>query len=425
MVVKPPVSVKKTKFKFAHLADCHLDSWREPELKKVNLDAFLSALDICKSENVDFVLIAGDIFHASTPELDILRTAVAKLKELKDAGIRIYIIPGSHDFSYSEKTMLRVLEAAGLFVNVSRGNVDEEGKIRLEFTVDDKTGAKITGLLGRAGSLEMEYYENLDFGAAEKEEGFKIFMFHSAIEEYKPEFLKNISSLPLSLLPKGFDYYAGGHVHERFEKDELGYGRIAFPGALYPVKFDELEKYKAGGFFIVEFDGQIRSKFVRMEPHRVVAFKLNLEGLTPQSAEQRIMDALKKEIMTDAIVLLRLNGTLASGKPTDIDMNSVAEYVKKEGALIFKRSTVKLSSKEFEEVSIEAKGDIRQIEADLIREHIGKIKIKTEDEKKLTTDLMSALDNLKEEQETIDHYNERVLEISKKVLKIADFGKGS
>ncbi len=412
--------VKPSKFKFAHMADCHLDSWREPELKKVSLNAFLEALDICMDEKVDFILIAGDMFHVASPDIDILRSAVLKLKEVRDKGIRIYVIPGSHDFSYSEKTMLKVLEAAGLFVNVSRGHVGEDGKIKLEFTHDDATGVKITGLLGRSGALEQEYYDNLDYESARKEDGFKIFMFHSAIEEYKPEFLKNIGALRMSSLPKGFDYYAGGHVHERFEKDENSYGKIAYPGALYPVKFDELEKYKAGGFFILEYDDTLKSRFVSIEPHKVVAIHLNLEGLGIEKAEEKIMSALKNETLMDAIVLLRLRGVLGSGKPLDIDMNRISEYVKNEGALIFKRSTTKLSSKEFEEVNIEIKGDIHQIEEDLIDEHKCKIKINSNDEKKLTIELMESFDSPKDEGETVERYSERMLNSARKVLKIED-----
>jgi len=408
----------KKPIRFAHLADCHLDSWREPELKNVNLDAFREALDICKKEQVDFILISGDIFHTSTPDLDILRSAVEKLKDVKDSGIGIYIIPGSHDYTYTEKTMLKVLEAAGLFINVSKGQAGEDGRINLVFTKDKKTGAKITGIPGRAGGLERTYYESLDIQSLEKEDGFKIFMFHSAIEEYKPEFLKSVEAIPLSCLPKGFAYYAGGHVHERFEKDEAGYGKITYPGALYPVKFDELEKCRSGGFYIIEYDNHLKSRFVKLEPHIVVSLNLDLEGMAPEKCHEKIMACLKREMLTDAIVLMRLKGTLSSGKPTDIDLNSVSEYVKKEGALIFKRSTANLSSKEFEEIKIEAKGDIRQIEDKLIDEHKGKIKIRSGDEKKLTSDLMSSLEPAKEEHETADHYDRNVMESAGKAFKI-------
>jgi DNA repair exonuclease SbcCD nuclease subunit len=48
--------------KFAHLADCHLGGWRYPELQQLNFDSFKTALEICKKEKVEFVLIAGDLF---------------------------------------------------------------------------------------------------------------------------------------------------------------------------------------------------------------------------------------------------------------------------------------------------------------------------------------------------------------------------
>ncbi len=85
------------------------------------------------------------------PSIDGLKEATKKFKELLDKEIPVYIIAGSHDFSPSGKTMLDVLECAGLMVNVSRGE-EVDGKLKLKFTIDKKTGAKITGLLGkRAG----------------------------------------------------------------------------------------------------------------------------------------------------------------------------------------------------------------------------------------------------------------------------------
>ena len=75
-------------------------------------------------------------------------------------------------------------------------------------------------MLGKKGSLEKEYYQALDKENLEKETGYKIFLFHSALTEFKPEELKDIESHPLSLLPKNFNYYAGGHVHYVFDKEE-------------------------------------------------------------------------------------------------------------------------------------------------------------------------------------------------------------
>ena len=172
--------------KFSHLADCHIGSWRDEKLNSLSTEAFVRALDISLQEQVDFILIAGDIFNTSLPAIEKLKTATKKLKEVKDHGIPVYIIPGSHDFSPSGKTMLDVLEHAGLFINVVKGTVTAENKLQLRFTVDLKTGAKITGLLGRKGSLERKYYETLDPTNIEQEDGFKIFLFHTALAELKP-----------------------------------------------------------------------------------------------------------------------------------------------------------------------------------------------------------------------------------------------
>jgi len=147
------------------------------------MNAFVKTAKICIKNKVDFILISGDLFNTSLPGIDRLKTTVDVLKNIKDNKIPVYIIPGSHDFSPSGRTMLDVLESAGLLKNVVKGEVVEE-KLRLKFT-KDPSGAKITGMLGRKGSLEKAFYQDLDLKSLEKEDGFKIFMLHSAITELK------------------------------------------------------------------------------------------------------------------------------------------------------------------------------------------------------------------------------------------------
>ena len=199
--------------KFSHIADCHIGAWRDPKLKELNIKAFFEAIAISLKEKVDFILISGDLFNTSLPGIDKLKDVVKILKNLQNKEIPVYLIPGSHDFSPSGKTMLDVLEEAGLCINVVKGKVDENKKLNLQFTVDKKTGAKITGMLGKRGMLERSFYEELNREPLEKEPGFKIFMFHTALTELKPKKLEMMESAPISLLPKNFDYYAGGHVH--------------------------------------------------------------------------------------------------------------------------------------------------------------------------------------------------------------------
>ncbi len=106
--------------KFAHLADCHLGGWRESKLREANEKYFTAVIDKILQEKVDFCLIAGDLFNTSFPPMDCLKLCVEKLKQLQDAEIPVYIIAGSHDFSPSGKTVISVLESAGLAINVAK-----------------------------------------------------------------------------------------------------------------------------------------------------------------------------------------------------------------------------------------------------------------------------------------------------------------
>jgi len=168
--------------KFAHMSDCHLGSWsNHPDLKEYSIIAFEKAIDECIKESVDFVIIAGDLFDTSIPPIDVMRRAAAAFRKLKESSIGVYVISGSHDYSPSGKTMLSVLEDAGLLVNVFKYE-EVDKKIKLLFTKDEKTGVKFTGIMGRKGSLEIEFYKRLD-REIEKEPGKKIFVFHAGLAE--------------------------------------------------------------------------------------------------------------------------------------------------------------------------------------------------------------------------------------------------
>ena len=402
--------------KFAHLADCHIGSWRDPKLKDTSTLAFCKAIDKCIKEKVDFMLIAGDLFNTSFPRLDNLKTVVSKFKQLKDLNIPVYIVPGSHDYSPSGKTILDVLEEAGLFVNVFKGTV-ENGKLKLNFTIDKKTGAKITGILGKKGALEKTYYEKLITENLEAEKGFKIFIFHSGIDELKPKEMENIISQPLSLLPKGFDYYAGGHMHIVDEKQIDGYGKIAYPGPLFPNSFAELEKLERGGFYIVE-ENKLRWEPIQI--YNVEKIQIDCNHLTPEEVKNKIFEKIKNKEFNNTLVLIRLNGTLESGKPSDIDFKEIFNTLYGKSAYFVMKSSHALMSKEFEEIKTDAR-NVEDIEQFLIKEHLGQIKLEKlplYKEEELIKKLMVVLSAEKVEGETVADFEKRIKEEVSRFLEI-------
>ncbi len=402
--------------KFAHMADCHIGSWRDPKLKDTSTLAFIKAVDKCIQEKVDFILIAGDLFNTSFPRLDNLKSVVSKFRQLKDMGISVYIVPGSHDYSASGKTILDVLEEAGLFFNVFKGTA-EDGKLKLKFMIDEKTGAKITGMLGKRGALEKAYYEKLLLDNLEEEKGFKIFIFHSGIDELKPKEMENIISQPLSLLPKGFDYYAGGHVHIVENKEIEGYGKIVYPGPLFPNSFSELEKLGGGGFYIYE-DGNLRFETVQI--YNVEKLELKCDNLAPEQIKEKITSHFKNKELNNTVVLIRLNGVLASGKPSDINFKEIFDFLYSKSAYFVMKSSHALISKEFEEIKTDA-GNVDDIESFLIKEHLGQIKVENltlEKEGELVKSLMKALSAEKQEGETVTDFEKRVREEAGRVLEM-------
>lgn len=395
--------------KFSHLADCHIGSWRDEKLNNLSTEAFVRALDISLEKQVDFILIAGDIFNTSVPPIEKLKTVTKKLREVKEKNVPVYIIPGSHDFSPSGKTMLDVLEHAGLFVNVVKGTVLANNKLQLKFTVDKKTGAKITGVMGKKGSLERKYYEALDMTNLEQEEGFKIFLFHTALTELKPAELERMESQPVSFLPKNFDYYAGGHVHIVKEATLPGYKNIVYPGPLFPNSFSELEKLKQGSFVLYD-NGMITH--LPLVLHPTISIVVHAQQESAQAVQQRLLAEVRARLsdVQNAIVTLRVTGELSEGKTGDLDFVQLRQLLEQHGAYFVMRSTTLLKTKEFDEIRVKGE-NTAEIEEKILQEHLGQFLaagFSKEAQERMTKELLHLFATEKQEGERIIDFENRL-----------------
>lgn len=396
--------------KFSHLADCHIGSWREDKLKELNTEAFFKAIEISINENVDFILISGDLFNNAIPPINNIKDVVKKFRELKEKNIPVYLIAGSHDYSPSGKTMLDVLEEAGLCINVVKGSVVNK-KLRLNFTIDKKTGAKITGILGKRGLLEKAYYEELDVEHLEKENGFKIFMFHTAITELKPKSMDRMESFGISLLPKGFEYYAGGHVHIIEKVDLPGYKNVVYPGPLFPNNFHELEELKGGGFYIYDNGNLIRQEINIKNIHSI---KINADHKTPELITNEILEKIKGKEFYNALVLIKVSGILESGKPLDINWKKI--YNELNSAYFIMRNTSSLITKEYEEIKIETSNN-EDIENKLIEQQPLFKNFTREKQNNLIKKMIHTLNTEKKDGETKYQYETRIKEEMEKLIQ--------
>ncbi len=388
-------------------------------MRELSTKAFLKAIDTCIQQQVDFILFAGDIFNTSLPSLDTLKIVTKKLKELKDQSIPLYVIAGSHDFSPSGKTMIDVLENAGLLVNVCKGDVHPETKqLHLRFTQDPKTKTKITGILGRKGQLDRSYYENLSLEPLEQEPGYKIFLFHTSISELKPKHLENIESQPASFLPKGFNYYAGGHIHHRTQVDLPDYGTLTYPGALFPNNFAEIEKYSHGGFYLITVEeGTQQIQWIPVEIVKHQALTLPCSYQSPETMYTDILNYFKDHAPSNTLITIRLQGTLAKGKVSDINFKGIFQELYAQGAYFIIKNTAQLTSSEFEEIKI-AEINPEEVEEHIIKEHLQQSSLfEKETELRIIVNLLNILNTAKKEGETVITFQERIAgEIEKQLL---------
>jgi DNA repair protein SbcD/Mre11 len=381
--------------KFGHIADCHLGGWREPALRNVNNRSFIAAIQTCIDEQVDFVIIAGDLFNTALPAMDCLKVCVKELMRLKERSIPVYVIAGSHDYSPSGKTILDVFEHAGLFVNVGRWS-DVGGKKELLFTVDAKTGVKLTGIPGRMGGLDTEVYKDV---LPVTEGGAKIFCFHCTIDELKPEEFAKVEGMSLSLLPSGFDYYAGGHVH--ITKKYMEKYNAVYPGPTFPNSFSEIEKLGCGSLVIVE-DFVPRHVMLPLHPH--IRITIDCTDKTPEQIRGVILEELSQDL-SDAIVTVRLFGVV-DGLITDIKLHDLLRTIDAYAVL---RNTAGLRTREFEEVEVREQS-AEAIEDALIKDFSGRsLLFSKEQEQKIIKELLRVFSFQKGDGEKVVDFERRIV----------------
>ena len=423
-----------------------MGAWRNPKLKEINLKAFQKAISICVEEKVDFIAITGDFFDVNVPELDHVKRAVDIMIQARRHGIEIYMIYGSHDFTASTVSIIDILHSAGLFIKPIEFEQIKD-KIKLKFIQDKKTAFKITGLSGRKTGLDSEYYNLLDIEALESEEDFKIFLFHAPISELTPVDLAHGESIPLSLLPKGFIYYGGGHLHRRIEhKHDDGKSMIVYPGPLFGSTFTDLEDTAQGerrGFYIISYDNDnetIRANFIETKIVDIVFNTINVNQNTVKQIEDKISSMVEQmEDLTNKIVLIKVKGTLASGKRSDINFSRFEEALSAKRALVSFINRNNLVSPETTQVKVFGTS-IEEIEKKVIKERIASIKIDPAmtDEKvknfiksKLISEhgeftankLLLALKKEKIENETLDDFEKRLMHEAKSVMGLSDINK--
>ncbi len=234
--------------KFIHTADLHLDSSLRglssyadapaERLRTATRDAFHNLVTQAIEEQVDFMVIAGDVYDGDWKDFNTGLFFIRQMGRLRHAGIPVYLLYGNHD---ADSEMTRGLELPD--------NVHVFSTRKAEtFRIDSRKVA----LHGRSFKVAATT-ENLLPGYPEPVAGWlNIGVLHTALEG-NAEHARYAPCSVAELQAKGYQYWALGHVHEHWV--QRGDVTMAYPGNLQGRHIRELGA--RGALLVTAEEGEV------------------------------------------------------------------------------------------------------------------------------------------------------------------------
>jgi exonuclease SbcD len=315
-------------FSFVHASDLHLGYAQYGlEARRQDFDnAFTELVEKTIELKPDFMIIAGDLFHQARPSNTTLENAIRNFKRLKDAGIPVLTVDGSHDSAPNTitGTILTPLDSAGLIIHLPR----HEGACWR------KPGyCYVYGIPNFRSRRRTE--EALPAFMAEKpptpdQTVANIFVLHMAIDlpGVKPPYIE--AEAPPELIPEGFNYYAAGHVHEGY-MGKFKTGLLVYSGCTETVGYDETNIKK--GFMHVNVDekGRFSPSFVElMSPRKFIVLEQEFSGMNSAKITELAVQMVKGADEEGAVIVPVLRGVLpAEASRAEVDVAKIRSAAEK------------------------------------------------------------------------------------------------
>jgi len=226
-----------------HISDTHLGKrqYSLAEREKDIYDVFSQLIDIAIKERVDAVIHSGDLFDVSNPTTNALVIAVKILKKLKDANIPFLSIPGDHDTPKRKGYIIphNILTELDLIkiLNYDKPYIIKDIEI---YGIPHIPTVSKNVLVSTLSSLKPKSSRS-------------ILLLHQGVKQILP--YDGSWQMELGSLPKGFGYYALGHLHTRWRLIQDDGSIIAIAGSPDIMREEEIEGYEkfGKGAYLIDF----------------------------------------------------------------------------------------------------------------------------------------------------------------------------
>jgi DNA repair protein SbcD/Mre11 len=319
--------------RFLHIADVHLGftKYDSPERTK---DFYFALQDVIQKyaleAQVDFVLIAGDLFEQRQVLPATLNQAQLCLTPLRDKGIPVLAIEGNHDYRpYGTNTSwLKYLSNWGLLKllepNDGEGLDPWSKEDQCGGYIDLPCGVRVIGSrwYGAAAPQAIQK-QAAEIAQLPKGPDWTVMMFHHGLEGQIARYsgaLRYQDFLPLK--EAGIDYLALGHIHRNYSLENW----IFNPGSIEANSIVENQAQNPRGVYLVELSPDGVKADLKQDYQQRPIVRLSLNANPDQTAAEieqaaiaLIQKATQKEKTRDAIVELRLHGTIGFDR-SDLDI---------------------------------------------------------------------------------------------------------
>ncbi|CAH0417289.1 DNA repair exonuclease [Periweissella fabaria] len=227
--------------KFIHTADVHLGhpftglnnvpNNLMQQVEQATFTSFIQLIDFALTENVDFIVVTGDLFDTQHQSVQVLDFLVTQFKRLEAQHIMVYLSFGNHDFNQTIAGF-----DFGSNVTLFSGDVT----IKHQTTQQGET-VNIVGFSYQEQHIQEQVIDQFPMKGTVD---FQIGMYHGAVDgPYAPFSIAEMRA-------KHYDYWALGHIHKRQVLSEQPF--IIYPGNLQGQNIKE-----AGikGFYLVTSQG--------------------------------------------------------------------------------------------------------------------------------------------------------------------------
>jgi len=315
-------------FSFVHVADLHLGyAQYNLDVRREDFEnAFKEVVDKTIELKPDFMIIAGDLFHHARPSNVTLETTITNFRRLRDAGIPVLTVDGGHDSAPNivTGTILNPLDSAGLIHYLPRyeGACWRTESCYVYGVPNFRTKTRTEEQL----PIFLEQNKPLPDPSL-----FNIFLFHMALDlpyiEKPPQM--EIEASP-EIMPDGFNYFAGGHVHTPLI-NKFKNGLLVYSGCTETVNYDDAKIDK--GFYHVEVNekGVPKINRIKLETTRkFVVLEPDYTGMLPAKITESAVKLVAEKDEEGAIIVLVLKGELpAEANRAEVDLAQIREAAKK------------------------------------------------------------------------------------------------